>query len=247
MSAKRSLYGEPLPGMPGSQLIRSYVWEWPVRITHWMIVLCILVLSVTGYYIHNPFFATHGEKAYLMGSVRFVHVLTGFVLTSAWLVRFYWFFVGNRCSSWRGFLPFRKKQWHDMGQMIKYYSFLRWSPVHRVGHNPLAALAYMVILFFILISILTGFTLFSWTNESPFLKVVFGWAANWVGIQYIRSIHYFLMFVFMAFVVHHVYSAVLVSIEERNGLFESIVTGYKHVPEWELAEDECAAIQRGKK
>jgi Ni/Fe-hydrogenase 1 B-type cytochrome subunit len=241
MSPKRSLSGEPLPGTPGSELVRSYVWEWPVRITHWVVVLCILVLSVTGYYIHNPFFSTRSEGAFLMGMARFVHVVTGFVLTSAFLVRFYWFFAGNRCSSWRGFLPFRKRQWRDMGQMIKYYTFLRWNPVHRVGHNPLAALAYMAILTFLLISIVTGFTLFSATNESPFLVTVFGWIGTWIGIQYVRSIHYFLMFIFLAFVIHHVYSAILVSIEERNGLFESIITGYKHIPKWELAEDECAA------
>jgi Ni/Fe-hydrogenase 1 B-type cytochrome subunit len=98
----------------------------------------------------------------------------------------------------------------------------------------------MVILFFILISILTGFTLFSATNEGPFLRTAFGWIGTWIGVQYVRSIHYFLMFVFLAFIIHHVYSAVLVSIEERNGLLESIVTGYKHIPERELAEDECA-------
>jgi Ni/Fe-hydrogenase 1 B-type cytochrome subunit len=45
------------------------------------------------------------------------------------------------------------------------------------------------------------------------------------------------MFAFFAFVIHHVYSAVLVSWEERNGLIESIFTGYKFVPRDELAED----------
>jgi len=243
MSAIHSLYREPISEAPGSRLVRSYVWEWPVRVTHWVVVLCIVVLSVTGYYIHDPFFSTHSEDAYLMGSVRFTHIVTGFVLTAACLLRSYWFFVGNRCASWQGFLPFRKRQWRDMAQMFKYYSFLRWSPVHRVGHNPLAAITYMLIFSFLVISILTGFTLFSWTDQSGVLQTLFGWVPMWIAIQYIRSIHYFLMFVFAAFVIHHVYSAVLVSIEERNGLLESIVTGYKNMPEWELAQDECAGFQ----
>jgi Ni/Fe-hydrogenase 1 B-type cytochrome subunit len=42
------------------------------------------------------------------------------------------------------------------------------------------------------------------------------------------------MFAFFIFVIHHVYSAVLVSWEERNALVESIFTGYKFVPESEL-------------
>jgi Ni/Fe-hydrogenase 1 B-type cytochrome subunit len=45
------------------------------------------------------------------------------------------------------------------------------------------------------------------------------------------------MFAFFAFVIHHVYSAVLVSWEERNGLIESIFTGYKFIPRDELTED----------
>jgi len=48
------------------------------------------------------------------------------------------------------------------------------------------------------------------------------------------------MFAFFIFVIHHVYSAVLVSSEERNGLIESIFTGYKFLPEAELQEAEAA-------
>jgi Ni/Fe-hydrogenase 1 B-type cytochrome subunit len=48
------------------------------------------------------------------------------------------------------------------------------------------------------------------------------------------------MFAFFAFVIHHVYSAVLVSWEERNGLIESIFTGYKFVPKAELEEEDPA-------
>ena len=48
------------------------------------------------------------------------------------------------------------------------------------------------------------------------------------------------MFAFFIFVIHHVYSAQLVSWEERNGLIESIFTGYKFVPESELPESKNA-------
>ena len=33
-----------------------YVWEWPVRLTHWFNMLAIVVLSVTGYYIGHPYY-----------------------------------------------------------------------------------------------------------------------------------------------------------------------------------------------
>jgi len=239
MDARTSTVLEPLPGSPGSGVVRQYVWELPVRLTHWVVVLAILVLAATGLYMHNPFIFVRGQTAYLMATVRFVHVLAGFVLTSAFLVRVYWFFVGNRCARWSGFLPIRKRQWREIGGMVRYYTFMRWRPVHKVGHNALAMLAYSFIFLLLLVSILTGFVLFSWTAETSTLKALFGWVARWAGIQHIRLVHYCLMFIFLAFMIHHVYSAVLVSIEERNGLLESIVTGYKFIPEWELGESEC--------
>ena len=39
-----------------------YVWQVPVRITHWLIVASIVVLSVTGLYIHGPFFPAPDDR-----------------------------------------------------------------------------------------------------------------------------------------------------------------------------------------
>jgi Ni/Fe-hydrogenase 1 B-type cytochrome subunit len=49
------------------------------------------------------------------------------------------------------------------------------------------------------------------------------------------------MFAFFVFVIHHVYSAQLVSWEERNGLIESIFTGYKFVPQSEFGHSKPPA------
>lgn len=61
--------------------VEVYVWDLPVRLTHWVNVASILVLSLTSYYIANPFILTHGiaTNEFLMGTVRFVHFLTAFV------------------------------------------------------------------------------------------------------------------------------------------------------------------------
>jgi len=40
-----------------------YVWELPVRIIHWTIVVSLIVLSVTGYYLYDPFFKAAGSPA----------------------------------------------------------------------------------------------------------------------------------------------------------------------------------------
>ena len=42
-------------------LVDVYVWELPVRIAHWAIFVSMVVLSVTGVYIGNPFMVAPGE------------------------------------------------------------------------------------------------------------------------------------------------------------------------------------------
>ncbi|HDY70958.1 MAG TPA: Ni/Fe-hydrogenase, b-type cytochrome subunit, partial [Nitrospirae bacterium] len=40
--------------MMANERKRVYAWEFPVRLTHWINVLCIIALSITGFYIGNP-------------------------------------------------------------------------------------------------------------------------------------------------------------------------------------------------
>jgi Ni/Fe-hydrogenase 1 B-type cytochrome subunit len=50
-----------------------------------------------------------------------------------------------------------------------------------------------------------------------------------LGLQMTRLIHHLLMWAILAFMLHHVYSALLVDHTERNGLMSSIFSGYKFV------------------
>jgi len=90
------------------------------------------------------------------------------------------------------------------------------------------------------VEILTGLALYSYTVSNRVLSFFIGWLPRLIDISYLRLGHFLIMFAFFIFVIHHVYSAVLVSSEERNGLIESIFTGYKFLPEAELQEAEAA-------
>jgi Ni/Fe-hydrogenase 1 B-type cytochrome subunit len=227
------------PVTPGN-LVRVFVWELPVRVSHWFIFLSVVVLSVTGYYMHNPFIAVRSQTAYVMGTMRYIHLLTASVFISAFLLRIYWFFVGNEWSRWSAFVPIHREQWRGMGKMVSYYTFFRKNIAHYVGHNALAAITYMAMFLLMFIEILTGLALYSYTVSNRVLTFFIGWLPRWIDISYLRLIHFCIMFAFFIFVIHHVYSAVLVSWEERNGLIESIFTGYKFVPEAEIQGSETA-------
>ncbi len=45
-------------------VVSHYVFEAPVRIWHWLTVLCMAVLMVTGYFIGKPLPSVSGEATY---------------------------------------------------------------------------------------------------------------------------------------------------------------------------------------
>jgi Ni/Fe-hydrogenase 1 B-type cytochrome subunit len=237
MSTSDHAWSEAHRPYPAADPVRTYVWELPVRASHWLIVVSIAVLSFTGYYMHDPFIVAKSGTTFLMAEMRFIHFIAASIFICAFGLRMYWFFVGNHWSSWQSFWPIRKRQWRGMGNMVAYYSFLRKDLVHHVGHNALAAVTYLLIFTLMLIEIVTGLTLYTHVRGSWAFAWLFRWIPGVIDIQYLRLMHFCIMFAFFAFVIHHVYSAVLVSWEERNGLIESIFTGYKFIPRTELEED----------
>jgi Ni/Fe-hydrogenase 1 B-type cytochrome subunit len=79
--------------------------------------------------------------------------------------------------------------------------------------------------------IATGLALYSVSAPvgSPFR--VFGFLLPLVGgAQSARWIHHLGMWMILAFAVHHVYSAILMSQVEARGTVESMASGYKFVP-----------------
>jgi Ni/Fe-hydrogenase 1 B-type cytochrome subunit len=219
-----------------SEIVPIYVWEWPVRVFHWTVVVSLTVLTVTGFYLHGPFVVSVGPRAWVMGTTRFVHELFGFILIAALVLRYYWFFVGNQWARWRAWLPLTREQWRNVKSMILYYTFMQHKLEPEIGHNALAGSTYVVIMTLLVWECISGLVLYSAVLGSHTLSLLFGWIPRIIDIQYVRLSHYFVMYLFMAFVIHHVYSAILCSKKLRNGLMESIFTGRKFIPRDVLEE-----------
>ena len=220
---------------------RVYIWEVPVRLTHWVNVASIVILSFTGYYIANPYIAVSPREAYsanFMGLMRMIHFITAFAFVGSVALRTYWAFVGNEWSSWRGLFPFLTKEGRKaMGDAIRYYFFLRREPPEVAGHNALAGMTYMLIVFLYILETITGLTLYGvihsasiWRNLSDVMLLFF-------SVQTLRLLHHMIMWLLIAFAIHHVYSAWLVDMEEGNGVMSSIFSGFKFIrsgqkPDW---------------
>jgi Ni/Fe-hydrogenase 1 B-type cytochrome subunit len=222
-----------------------YVWDLPVRITHWVNVFSIVILSVTGFYIADPFITTEGPATtqYIMGTVRLIHYITAFIFTISVLFRIYWAFAGNKYARWSQFLPASHRRWRDLVRMVRYYTFTRRDPPPEIGHNPLAGITYIGLYVLFGLQIVTGFALYSLPYHDGWLKVGFGWIVIQFGAQPVRLLHYLIMFLIIAFTIHHVYSSVLIDIEEQSGLVSSIITGRKSLTGEHIAEAQEADNQ----
>jgi Ni/Fe-hydrogenase 1 B-type cytochrome subunit len=100
-----------------------------------------------------------------------------------------------------------------------------------VGHNPLAGFTYSFVFLLYFMMITTGLGLYNVNAPVGSAFRVFHFLLPlWGGAQNARFLHHVGMWMILAFAVHHVYSAVLMSQVEARGTIESMASGYKFVP-----------------
>jgi Ni/Fe-hydrogenase 1 B-type cytochrome subunit len=213
---------------------RTYVWELPVRVTHWLIFFSFLILTATGYYIMNPFISVPGPAAnghFVMGTARTIHMYTAIVFSLAVLVRIYWMFVGNSYSRLSQFIPVTLERIRGFGDTLLYFCFVRRELDKYAGHDALAGATYGLIFLIYLVKIATGlalYTVYAPVNSPfqffQFLIPAFG------GLQGARLVHIICMWTMVIFAVLHVYSVWLFSSFQGFGEADSIFSGYKFVP-----------------
>lgn len=154
-------------------VVSHYVFEAPVRIWHWLTVLCMAVLMVTGYFIGKPLPSVSGEATYLfyMGYIRLIHFSAGMVFTVVLLMRIYWAFVGNRYSRELFIVPvWRKSWWQGVWYEIRWYLFLAKRPSADIGHNPIAQAAMFGYFLMSVFMIITALRCTANTASTLFLR-----------------------------------------------------------------------------
>ena len=217
---------------PG-ELVRVYVWQWPVRMTHWCTAYAILVLAATGLYIGNPFIIVGGPAGqhFVMGWAKTLHSYAAIVFALSVVSRVVWMFLGNSYSRWDKFVPLHRRRWHGLVASLRYYLFQLRQPPGFVGHNPLAGFTYLFVFLMFFVMITTGLALYNVSAPvgSPF-RVFSFLLPLWGGAQNARWFHHVTMWLILGFAVHHVYSSVLMSQVEARGTVESMASGYKFVP-----------------
>ncbi len=199
-----------------------YVWELPVRLTHWVNALAIAVLFGTGLLITSP------PQFLWMGQVRMLHFAFAFVLLVSAGIRIYWFFAGNNYA--RSGVPlFWRPSWYKaVFQQVIDYMHLDRGHIH-VGHNSLAGASYTAFFAMSAFEGVTGLALYGESNPGGFWDRMLGWTTPLLGGSFrVHMWHHLMAWMIIVFVVFHIYIVLYDAKLYKNGLVDSIIAGPKY-------------------
>lgn len=207
---------------------KRYIWELPVRWCHWVNVISIVILAITGLFIAKPFSIASSTSSYVMGWFRFVHFTAAYFLTVSLASRVLWSFIGNKYSSFKAFFPFVTAAGREkMVKMMRYYMFIDKEVPETVGHNPLATTAYTILFGLYILMITTGFALYAQHAPNGMMHKSLGFMYALFSDQGMRLTHHLSMYLIFGFMVNHIYSAWLMDIKEHGSEISSMFSGYK--------------------
>ncbi len=209
-----------------------FVYEWPVRLWHWLNALAITVLIFTGWFIASPLPSMDFAEAtfqFVMGYMRFAHFAAGMILTVGFFGRIYWAMVGNQHAKQLFYVPvWRKSWWKEVLIELRWYAFLEKMPKKYVGHNPLAQIAmFMFMTVGLSFMILTGWALYSeGAGQGSLPDQAAGWVLTLFGnSQIVHSVHHLGMWFIVIFMIIHIYAAIREDIMSRQSMVSTMISG----------------------
>ncbi|MDR0273997.1 MAG: cytochrome b/b6 domain-containing protein [Burkholderiaceae bacterium] len=179
------------------------IWDLPTRLFHWVLLLCVIALFITG--------KTGGDAMNW-------HFRLGYAALTLVLFRVVWGFVGGYWSRFARFFP-------TPGRVLRYLKG-QARPEDLAGHNPLGAFSVFALL--LLTAVQAGTGLFSWdeiSNAGPLSGLVSNRAVSLLTSYHKSWGEYFMI----AFVTFHVL-AIIVYTVLKHGLFWPMIVGDKPLP-----------------
>jgi cytochrome b len=125
-----------------SEKTKILVWDSPVRVFHWL-----MVLSFAGAYL-----TAESERW------RLIHVTLGYTMGGLVAFRIVWGLIGTRYARFRNFV-------HGFSAVKQYvHTLMAGKPEHHVGHNPAGAVAIVLLLLSSVVIVATGWGVFNDTG-----------------------------------------------------------------------------------
>lgn len=198
--------------MSHSNIQSRRVYDPLLRILHWAIALSVVALIISSQ------LAEAFEDGPWESAIWNLHILAGYGLTVALLTRLLWGLVGPASARWRDL-------WHPATWKASLKS-LRLPSAHRVGHDPIASLAYLFAYGVMALMVVTGLGLAaSEFNTGPLAA----WLGNagWVE-DLVEDPHEFGFVLMLGFVGLHMAALVFHQLRGER-VAQSMVTGKQYL------------------
>ena len=174
------------------------VWDWPIRVFHWLLVFAVITLFVTGK---------------IGGNWLEWHRRAGLLVIGLVLFRVMWGFLGGYHARFANFVR---------GPKV-IMDFVRGKAVESAGHNPLGALS--VLLMLLVVALQAGTGMFANDDvmlEGPYAAMVGKEMSDW--LTKIHKINSNLIF---GLVAMHISTIAYYYFRKKNNLVLPMVTGNK--------------------
>lgn len=187
-------------------MTRTYrIWDLPTRVFHWLLLLCVVGLVVTGN---------------VGGLWMDWHFRFGYAVLCLLIFRLLWGLVGGFWSRFRSFL-------FTPADVVAYVGG-RSPLLHRVGHSPLGALSVFVLLLVLLVQVFTGML----SDDEIFHR---GPWAVWASYDWIEAASRYHKEVgklaVLGLVALHVLALIFYKVVKRQALVKAMLTGDKALDE----------------
>jgi cytochrome b len=181
---------------------KRLVWDLPLRAFHWLLVLSILGLYLTGK-------AGFEWMPY--------HFYLGYTVIGLLLFRIIWGFIGPKHARFGGFLPGPGKLFGYLGKILKADS------TPSIGHNPAGAVMVVVIL------VLVGLQAFSglFTTDDIAWAGPYNPAVSTALASKLTSLHHINFNILATVIWLHIAAILFYRFYKKQDLVTPMVNGYK--------------------
>lgn len=170
----------------------------PQRLYHWINIICMFSLIITGSYIHRPF-----ADGY-MALARTVHFIAMYSIFFNLTARVYYAFFGKHRDA--SHFSLSGKDIPALFRTIKAYIFVG-HPAHNHKYNPLQKITYISYIPLVLFQFFTGLLIY---RPATFQGAVDAMG----GVAQLKSMHFLFMWFFIAFIIVHLYMTLTETIDE---------------------------------
>jgi len=178
------------------------VWDLPVRLFHWSLVLMFCISWIT---------------AEMGGNAMEYHMLSGYVILGLVLFRILWGVLGSETAQFSQFT-------HGPISVLKYtLGLFKTEYKTEIGHTPLGGWSVIVLLLVLATQAISGlFANDDIANEGPLYHLVRKATSNFLSV-----VHQYTSKVLLGLVALHLVAIIFYRMIHHDNLLKPMITGYK--------------------